>query len=119
MDKPVHPWATSEKEATVLGIEEIKAKFRPPDSETDPRIKEKIKGPKTRDKLSDPTKPQFERDENHIKELDRYQKSKLFNVTPRERADRETIKLKPFDVTLIKSDFTCKLHERPLGVLFV
>lgn len=114
MDKPVHPWATSAGEASVLGSEEIKSKFRS-FADKDPRVHEEQKGPKTREKEDDPTKPKFERDEAHITKLDRFQKKNLMKVEPKERPNRETINLKPFDVTTIEADYTCVYFGKRRG----
>jgi hypothetical protein len=116
MDKPVHPWATSAGEASVLGSEEIKSKFRS-FADKDPRVHEEQKGPKTREKEDDPTKPKFERDDGHIQKLEEYQKKNLFKVQPKERLDRETINLKPFDVTMIEPDYTCVYFGKRRGKL--
>lgn len=100
-----HPWAPNASNARVLTAEEVKARFRP-NGDTDPRIKNKVDGPKTRDKLTDPAKPEFERDEAFVKLLERVQKQRLDNIETKGREHRDTVTVKPFDVTQIKPDFT-------------
>jgi len=75
----------------------------------DPRIKpKKTPGVRLRADLPDPTKPEFERDEAHMKLLESVQ-HKLDKVEGIERMDTTKVQLKAFNVAQLQPDYTCIL----------